>query len=104
MTNWFSSRSRWKTISPVSGHLIQRFGVTSRLLRRLRIFGRTTLLIQLIQDPSLCSDPGAANAGRKVSHECRNGPYRLVAAAAVGAERISDGPHHGGAYHDRIGG
>ena len=50
MTNWFASRSRWKTISPVSGHLIQRFSGTSRLLRRLRIFGRTTLLIQLI-DP-----------------------------------------------------
>ena len=47
MTNWFASRSRWKTISPVSGHLIQRFCGTSRLLRRLRIFGRTTLLIQL---------------------------------------------------------
>src|SRR5436305_10396949 len=58
MTNWFASRSRWKTISPVSGHLIHRFCGTSRLARRLRILGRTTLLIQLTLIPLSLSRSG----------------------------------------------
>src|SRR6478672_2751669 len=94
MTNWFSSRSRWKTISPVSGHLIQRFCGTSRLLSRLRIFGRTTLLIQLIL--FLSSPPESARASAsarryvgvpdppgKVGDEGGNRPDGAFAASTV---------------------
>src|SRR3954463_2044142 len=48
MTNWFCSTSLKNTSWPVSGHLIQRFSGDSRRLRKLRIFGRTTLEIQFI--------------------------------------------------------
>ena len=49
MTHRLASTSLWNTSWPVSGHLIQRFSGTSRLApSRLRIFGRTTLVIQFI--------------------------------------------------------
>src|SRR3954468_14308511 len=49
MTNWFDSTSLKNTSWPVSGHLIQRFSGDSRRLRKLRIFGRTTLEIQFMR-------------------------------------------------------
>ena len=48
MTQLFASTSLWKTICPVSGHLIQRFSGLSRL-NSVLIFGRTTSEIQFIR-------------------------------------------------------
>src|ERR1043165_8378159 len=57
MTNWLASTSLKNTSWPVSGHLIQRFSGDSRRLRKLRIFGRTTLEIQFMAQ-SLASNYG----------------------------------------------
>ena len=48
MTKRLASTSLKNTSCPVSGHLIQRFSGDSRRLRKLRIFGRTTLEIQFM--------------------------------------------------------
>src|SRR3954468_19353441 len=53
MTNWVFSTSLKNTSWPLSGHLIQRFSGESRRLRKLRIFGRTTLEIQFIENSQL---------------------------------------------------
>src|SRR5215468_2660866 len=101
MTNWFSSRSRWKTISPVSGHLIQRFCGTSRLEeRKPRIFGRTTLLIQLTLKPSLRRlGAGGANAVAELLDEAGYGGNGPLTRPSGAIERIAhqidqSRPHH----------
>ena len=86
MTNWLASRSRWNTISPVSGHLIHRFSGTSRLARKLRIFGRTTLLIQLTALPVPIRPPRPAPRARRRQAR-RRGP--LTAATVDGVARPS---------------
>src|ERR1700739_4177596 len=46
-----ASRSLWKTNSPLSGHLTQRFSGVSRRSNE-RIFGGTTFEIQFIRPPA----------------------------------------------------
>src|SRR5215213_4587720 len=70
MTNWFASTSLKKTSWPLSGHLIQRFSGESRRLRKLRIFGRTTLEIQFIEKLSTPSASWPGIAVRRTASPC----------------------------------
>src|ERR1700760_2733439 len=102
-----ASRSLWKTSSPLSGHLTQRFSGVSRRSNE-RIFGGTTFEIQfmrclayaaaVVENRSLRRGP---NALRQFLHEFRRGDDGRRGCGPV-VERNSYRFDDGRADHDAV--
>src|SRR5690606_17462030 len=100
MTHWFSSRSLWKTISPVSGSLIHRFSGMSRRPSMELIFGRTKFAIQFMAASPACLQDGSTSGRDKArgadtlcqfAYQPGDGLRRVGSPPAAGSERTGDG-------------